>query len=43
MFLFNWSIINKMFHQLVEDIKTNNFAILEEMHHLSSGMKALFT
>lgn len=42
-FLIAYDVIYKKYLQLMEDVKNNDFTLLDEIHHLSSGMKAVFT
>ena len=43
MFFFNWAKVRVLYNQLIKDIQLNKFSLLEEIHHLSSGMKSLYT
>jgi len=42
-FLFTHTIILDRFVKMLEDVKKGNFGDMEIIHHLSSGMKTLFT
>ena len=35
--------LNKSFKQLVKDVMVGEFGLLDYCHHLSSGMKAIYT
>lgn len=35
--------VKEKYNQLLLDVKKGKFDLLDEMHHLSSGMKALYT
>ena len=37
------SHVHTKYHQLLDDIKNDKFELLDELHHLTSGMKSLFT
>ena len=36
-------IVSDKFYQLLEDIKTGNFKLLDLLHHYTSGMKSVYT
>lgn len=36
-------VVVKKYHQLMEDIKTQNFKMLDVIHHFCSGMKSVYT
>jgi len=35
--------VKEKYDQLLKDVKKGKFNLLDEMHHLTSGMKALYT
>jgi acyl-CoA oxidase len=40
---FSCHYLNSTFKQLMEDMKTSNFELLDLTHHLTSGMKSVYT
>jgi len=42
-FSFTWNHVYMMYNDLLRDVKLGKFEKMDEMHHLSSGMKSVFT
>jgi len=38
-----YEFANRKYQKLLQDIKSEKFELLDEMHHLTSGMKSVFT
>jgi len=42
-FSFTFNHVYLMYNDLIVDVKQGKFEKMDEMHHLSSGMKSVFT
>lgn len=42
-FLMSHAFVMQMYNQLMEDIKEEKFELMDILHHLTSGMKAVYT